>query len=564
MKVLLTAINAKYIHSNLAIKSIAEYSRQYKDYIETAEYTINNYTDYIIKDIYKKHPDVLMFSCYLWNISYVYEVSEELKKVLPDTDIWLGGPEVSYDAVKTLQEHPYIKGIMAGEGEQIVCNLMKHYVDKSLDLSQVRGILYEENGRFYTNPPEELLSMDELPFVYEDMEEYENKIIYYESSRGCPFGCSYCLSSIDKSVRFRSLCLVKKELKFFLEKKVPQVKFVDRTFNCRHDRTVELLQFLLENDNGVTNFHFEVAADLIREDEIEIMQKMRPGLIQLEIGVQSTNPATIQEIDRVMDFHKVSQVVCKINEKGNVHQHLDLIAGLPYETIHEFKQSFNDVYALQPEQFQLGFLKVLKGSKMYRNAEEYGIVYKTKAPYEVMKTKWMSYEDILFLKNVEKMVEVYYNSGQYHYILSCLTRCFDTPYDMYVALGRYYEEKGLFDIKHSRITRYTILKEFMDCCVECSTEEKEQLLCVLKFDLYLREKLKTRPEFFAEPDKESVRVLYNENAAKHKGRIVHIEHFDIDVQYLMQEHKIRKADEYVLFDYDERNPVNYQPKVEVL
>ena len=351
MKILLTAINTKYIHSNLTVYSLKAYhdkKSEFKDTVSIAEFTINQYVDDYISAIYKIRPDVIAFSCYLWNIEYVYECAKELKKILPNTDIWLGGPEVSYNAKSVLNNHSYIKGVMVGEGEATFTQLCMIYenlcssdnicIDNQLN--NVLGIVFNSSGNFIETNVRPLLNMDELPFVYNDMSLFENKIIYYESSRGCPFGCSYCLSSVEKSVRFRSLDLVFTELKYFLDNKVAQVKFVDRTFNCDHNRTLQLLSFLRDNDNGITNFHFEIAADLLKQDEIDIINTMRPGLIQLEIGVQSTNQDTIKAIDRVMNLDILSDVVKKIDKYQNVHQHLDLIAGLPYEDVESFKRSF--------------------------------------------------------------------------------------------------------------------------------------------------------------------------------------------------------------------------------
>ena len=342
MKTVLAAINSKYIHSNLAVYSLQSYSRNCGMEVSIAEFTINQYTNYICKEIYKKKPDIVAFSCYIWNIDYVYETAVELKKVLPDVQIWLGGPEVTYDSVSVLAEHPYIKGVMIGEGEETFTELMAHYAQgkSEEELKFIRGISYHVESKVLTTPPRPLLDMDKLDFIYEDMSKFENRILYYESSRGCPYGCSYCLSSVEKAVRFRSVSKVKKELSFFLEHKVTQVKFVDRTFNCSHERTVELLAFIRDHDNGITNFHFEIAADLLTDEEIEIMRTMRPGLIQLEIGVQSTNLDTIHEIDRVMDFERLTEVVSKINASRNIHQHLDLIAGLPFENYESFTNSF--------------------------------------------------------------------------------------------------------------------------------------------------------------------------------------------------------------------------------
>ena len=576
MRTLLVAINSKYIHSNLAVYSLKAYSEHCGMDICIEEFTINQYTNFICKEIYKKKPDIVAFSCYIWNIDFVYEVSLELKKILPNTEIWLGGPEVTYDSASVLEMHPYIKGVMIGEGEETFSEVMRHYANKAVenDLKLIKGISYHDKEfLIITTGPRPLMDMDKLDFIYDDISKFENKIIYYESSRGCPFGCSYCLSSVEKSVRFRSVSKVKEELHYFLKNKVPQVKFVDRTFNCNHERTKELLTFIRDNDNGITNFHFEIAADMLTDQEIEIMKTMRPGLIQLEIGVQSTNLQTIHEIDRIMDFDKLSGIVEKINEGQNIHQHLDLIAGLPYENYDSFIHSFNDVYKLKPEQLQLGFLKLLKGSKMHRKVKEYGIVYTDKSPYEVLFTNWISYQDVLRIKNVEEVVELYYNSGQYRHTMELLETKFDTPFGMYEGLANYYEDNHLFDIKHSRITRYNILLEFIKKNVAEQINVFEQ---VMVFDLYLRENLKTRPTFAMDisEDKAIFRELYSTYTTNKNS---HIEPFSIDIEKVCNinietvknscenlNETVHVGNSLLLFDYDDRNPLNYEAKVSII
>lgn len=422
MKVLLTAVNAKYIHSNLAIYSMKAYAEQKGcpgAEIQLAEYTINQQQDGILRGIYEKKPDLLCFSCYIWNISFVRELIRDVKKILPKTRIWVGGPEVSYDAEDFLKEMPQVTGVICGEGEETFAEVVRTYAQWEKQeqepgkLADVPGIVYRDGEKLVFTGNRDILNMDELVFPYENLSLFEHKIIYYESSRGCPFSCSYCLSSIDKKLRFRSVFLVKKELQFFLDHQVPQVKFVDRTFNCKKEHAMEIWKYIKEHDNSITNFHFEIAADLLTEEEIGLIAAMRPGLIQLEIGVQSTNERTLQEIRRKTSFQEICKKVRAVAEGENVHQHLDLIAGLPYEDYKSFQKSFCDVYALRPQQLQLGFLKVLKGAYMEEMADAYGCVYKSKEPYEVLKTKWLTYGEISRLKGIEEMTEVYYNSGQF-------------------------------------------------------------------------------------------------------------------------------------------------------
>lgn len=565
---ILTAINSKYIHSNLAVYCLRAYAKPYIDEVEIAEYTINQQVDDILMSLYQKHPDILCFSCYIWNIEYIERVIREIHKLLPDVPIWLGGPEVSYDSREVLRRLPQVTGVMKGEGEVTFLEVLDHYHGKRDDLSKIPGLTYRNEDEIVETPWRPVMDLSKVPFVYEHIEDFEHKIIYYESSRGCPFSCSYCLSSIDKCLRFRDLSLVKKELQFFLDHKVPQVKFVDRTFNCRHDHAMEIWRYIKEHDNGITNFHFEVAADLLNEEEMELIKTMRPGLIQLEIGVQSTNLDTIHEIHRTMKFEQVAEVVRRINSYGNVHQHLDLIAGLPYEDYESFGKSFDDVYALEPEQLQLGFLKVLKGSYMEEKRDDYGLVYKGMPPYEVLYTKWLPYEDTLRLKGIEEMVETYYNSRQFCYTLPYLIRHFKRPFTLFEKLAEYYEENGLDTLSHARTARYEILYDFARFYDAERCEAYKQLLTL---DFYLRENAKSRPLFAGDEriSKEEFRLFYDredeerrylenyENMEKRQLRkMTHIERFSYDVLGDMKEEEC-----VLLFDYQNRNPLDHQAKV---
>ena len=541
MKILLAACNAKYIHSNLAVYNLKSCSGEYSSRVVVKEYTINQIRDDILKDIYLEQPDVVCFSCYIWNISFVRELVPDLKKILPQVEFWAGGPEVSYDAVEFLKKNPAFFGVMVGEGEETFHELAGYYIERKPEtLSGIRGVAFrdENKGRDIVHTGwRELMDLSKVPFAYSNLTEFKNRIIYYESSRGCPFSCSYCLSSIDKKLRFRDIGLVKKELQFFIDNKVPQVKFVDRTFNCKHDHAMEIWRYITENDNGITNFHFEISADLLRAEELALMKTMRPGLIQLEIGVQSTNPQTIKAIRRTMDFEKLKRIVEQIHSFGNIHQHLDLIAGLPYEGYDSFHKSFCDVYALRPEQFQLGFLKVLKGSYMMEMTGEYQILYKDREPYEVLSTAWLTYGEILRLKMVESMVEVYYNSGQFKNTLVFLEKYFDDPFRMYEALGRFYEKKGYSEISHSRMRRYEILMEFAG---EQKEIPSEALSDVMLLDLYLRENLKNRPSF-ASDQKPYERLIWDYRKAKKIPKTAHIEVF--------------RDGKKLLFDYTDRDPL---------
>ena len=617
MKFLLAAINAKYIHSNPGVYSLRAFARTKipgAD-IEIGEYTINHQMDLILQDIYRRKPDFIGFSCYIWNISYIMEIVRDVKKVLPEAEIWLGGPEVSYDAKKVLTREPDVRGIMRGEGELTFTELVRAYLQREktsvpdgytgesfrgqakeetsgcaentrmpenaegenahsdrLDLSQIPGITYRAaNGEIEEHGPQRLLSLDEIPFYYDDMAGFENRIVYYESSRGCPFSCSYCLSSIDKTVRFRSLDLVLPELQFFLDHKVPQVKFVDRTFNCKREHTLGIWRYLVEHDNGITNFHFEVSADIFDEEELELIGKMRPGLIQLEIGVQSTNSDTIREIHRHMDLVKLKRAVDRVYDYRNTHQHLDLIAGLPYENYESFMRSFDDVYRMRPDQLQMGFLKVLKGSYMEEQVAAYDLKYRGIPPYEVLSTKWLPYRDVIRLKGVEDMVEVYYNSGQFPATMKLLEKRFQRPSEIFVNLAEYYEKNGLTGISHSRLARYEILYRFLE--EDMREEERDHVTAAkvpeigqpsladfrdsLMYDLYVRENIKSRPSFASDqsPYKKKVREFFmaeEENPkwltdyagfdSRQMAKMAHLEHMEDGT--------------FVLFDYKKRDPLS--------
>lgn len=585
MIILLTAINAKYIHSNLAVYSLQAYAAAHGHKIERAEYTINNQLEDILEKIYCQKPDILLFSCYIWNVEYVKELVSEFHKLRPEVPIWVGGPEVSFETERFLKENPAITGIMMGEGERTLTELCEYFEQCEQDaqsLSQNRdearnetagaGMEYEKKSGAFTELNEEmlkkidgisyrrsdgtvaiqplrsLLPMDELPFCYANLKDFEHRIIYYESSRGCPFNCSYCLSSVDKKLRFRSLPLVYKELQFFIDAKVPQVKFVDRTFNCQHEHAMGIWKYIKEHDNGITNFHFEISADLLREDELELISDMRPGLIQLEIGVQSTNGDTIREIHRTMRLEEVYRAVNRVKAGKNIHQHLDLIAGLPFEDYQRFQQSFNDIYALHPQQLQLGFLKVLKGSYMYEHAQEYGLVYRSRPPYEVMASKWVSYDEMLEIRLVEEMLELHYNSGQFLTYLAVLEWKYDSTFQMFLDMGHFYREHGYLDCSHSRVRRTEIVQEFAEIV---DPERRDIYREALIFDLYKIEKSKSRP-FWAknvQQDKRQTGKYLREHGMEKK--YCHFEYFE----HINEKGEITEEKDplWLLFDYENRD-----------
>ena len=598
MKILLTAINAKYIHSNLAVYNLRAYAAHYakgmtaSDTVEIGEYTINNQMEDILEGIYKAKPDVLMFSCYIWNIAYVEELAEEFHKLRPEVPIWVGGPEVSYETESFLRCHPQITGVMIGEGEKTFCELAEYYageirsnkeekeiketqtIKQSVNLGEIAGIAYRSGDDIIFTAPREMLDLSDIPFCYDEAGDFKNRIIYYESSRGCPFSCSYCLSSVEKQLRFRNTELVKKELQFFIDREVPQVKFVDRTFNCNHAHAMEIWSYIKEHDNGITNFHFEISADLLKEEELALIGTMRPGLIQLEIGVQSTNGATIKEIHRTMQLERLKEVVREVQKHENIHEHLDLIAGLPFEDYDTFAKSFDEIYELRPNQLQLGFLKVLKGSYMYEHVKEYEIAYHSRPPYEVLKTKWLPYDDVLKIRQVEEMLEVYYNSGQFEVTMKVLGVLFKSAFFLFQDLGKFYEKKGYFGMSHARIRRSEILLEFVEetfsADMETENLQEVQNLCEISdiikesliFDLYYRENCKSRPAWAKDLSawKQVTRIYCK------YGKQSHVECFsyrfpDKGERVLKELPERAEKPLYALFDYTDRDPLDHQAKV---
>lgn len=572
MQFLLTAINAKYIHTNPALYSLRAYAgEELAPFISLAEYTINHRADEVLGDLYKRHPDVIGLSCYIWNFHFIRELIMEIPKVLPDTDIWLGGPEVSFEAEKILKEYPCVKGIMTGEGEATFKDLLSFYAGREnyqIDspyhsLEEIPGLVLPGRVTAFREP----VNFEEIPFLYDRLDEFENKIIYYETSRGCPFRCSYCLSSIDKGLRFRNRSRIKKELQFFLDHNVPQVKFIDRTFNCNHSHAMEIWKYLADHDNGITNFHFEIAADLLREEELALLGTLRPGLVQLEIGVQTANPETLKAVNRMTDISKIETAVSQIRSRENIHIHLDLIAGLPLEGYESFGKSFDRVYAMQPHQLQLGFLKVLKGTEIWQRAKLGEIVYQENPPYEVLYTKWLSYGEILKLKQIEQMVELYFNSGQFSYTLPVLEKEFASPFAMFEQLAEFYEKKGYFTNSPARSYRYQALLAFAK---EKAPGKSGLFAELLTFDYYLRENAKSRPPFSADlsPFREEIWRFYQREEAqpelltaysayhaRQTMKMTHMEafHYPVWEKFLANEQTRQEEPYFILFDYAKRD-----------
>jgi len=552
LKILLAAVNAKYIHSNPAVYSLRAYAKQWQAHTEIAEYTINQLPEQILTDLYEKKPDVIAFSCYIWNWTLIRGLLRELPKILPDTALWLGGPEVTYDAPDILKEFPCLSGIMIGEGERTFSELCGYYVTGAGRLSDIAGLCLPETG--YT-AARELTPLDEIPFFYDDLEVFQNRILYYETSRGCPYRCSYCLSSIDKTVRFRPLEMVFRELDFFLSNNVMQVKFIDRTFNCNHAHCMAIWRYINEHDNGITNFHFEIAAELLNDEEIALLQSLRPGLVQLEIGVQTTNPDTLSEIHRHMNAERLGETVARLRKNGNIHIHLDLIAGLPEENLESFKRSFDDVYSMGCEDLQLGFLKVLKGSYMQQHAAEYGLKYLDAPPYEVLSTRWLSYGDILELKRVEQVLEIYHNSNQFSAMLRRLEREYVSPYRLYLELADFYRAGGYGQNQPSRMDKYNILLDF---AVSRHPENAALYRELLTFDAYSRERCKRRPDFACDltPYKEAIR---NADAKKE-------DHVEVFFCRVWEDEPSERLNEpaLVVFSYDERSRLTNNAAIRVI
>lgn len=572
MRFLLVAVNSKYIHTNPAVYSLKAYAQAAGlpegAEVVLAQYTINEPIEGILQGIYQEKPDFIGFSCYIWNISCIRQLAGALGRILPHVPVWLGGPEVSWNPKEVLQEMSAVTGVMTGEGEETFWRLVCFYCGGGR-LEDIPGITYQQEGEMVSTPSAPLLDFSKVPFPYGDPDEFANKIVYYESSRGCPYRCSYCLSSIDKKVRFRELELVYRELDFFLQHQVKQVKFVDRTFNARPERSLAIWKYLLEHDNGHTNFHFEISADLLTEEEFAVFARMRPGLIQLEIGVQTTNDRTLEAISRHASFAKIQKAVNRIKGMGTVHQHLDLIAGLPFEDYESFAHSFDQVYRLKPDQLQLGFLKVLKGSPMYEKAESYGIVYGEYPPYEVLFTRWLGYEDVLKLKAVEEAVEIYYNSGQFRTAVSYLEQFFERPFALYEALGDVCCKKTEGYQAHSRIQQYERLLSFGE---KLPGIDRQVLVSALVHDCYLRENCKSRPAFaLAEgiPGKDASRIFYQKECAsplylksyteynsRQMANMTHLECYPVDV-FQLQQGKVIHEPVTVLYDYAVRDTVHH-------
>lgn len=555
-KVILAALNAKYIHSNLALRYLSRFqNNNQKHHVETMEFTINQRLDFIAEELFRKQPDVVLFSCYIWNVEMLRQLCPILKKIMPDCVIGFGGPEVSYESETFLRENPAVDFVMRGEGELVFTKYLEHLdAGNPATLGEIESLTYRQGDEIFSTPQMHPMDLALLPFPYEDdFSDVQNQIIYYESSRGCPYHCGYCLSSVENGVRFVPLDKVLPDLQKFLGKNVPQVKFIDRTFNCKKSHAMAIWKYLHEHDNGVTNFHFEITADLIDQETIDFLKTVRKGLFQFEIGVQSTNPQTIRAINRNVDFAALSEIVQQIKDGGNIHQHLDLIAGLPYEDYDSFGCSFNDVYALHPEQLQLGFLKVLKGSMLHQKQKEFEIVYHDTAPYEVLTTHELPYADTLRLKYVEEMVETYYNSGRFLHTLAYLVPLYESPFAFFEALSQFWVGENYHYLGLSKMGLFDVLWRFVE---QNPKVDKRKLQWEMKFDIALHEKPKKLPAWLTVTNEEQwhdkVFAFYGNPALWQKC----LPHYKSNKEAIRQTHLEVFGDEKqkaVLFDYGKRD-----------
>lgn len=555
-KVILAALNAKYIHSNLALRYLSRFqNNNQKHHVETMEFTINQRLDFIAEELFRKQPDVVLFSCYIWNVEMLRQLCPILKKIMPDCVIGFGGPEVSYESETFLRENPAVDFVMRGEGELVFTKYLEHLdAGNPATLGEIESLTYRQGDEIFSTPQMHPMDLALLPFPYEDdFSDVQNQIIYYESSRGCPYHCGYCLSSVENGVRFVPLDKVLPDLQKFLDKNAPQVKFIDRTFNCKKSHAMTIWKYLHEHDNGVTNFHFEITADLIDQETIDFLKTVRKGLFQFEIGVQSTNPQTIRAINRNVDFAALSEIVQQIKDGGNIHQHLDLIAGLPYEDYDSFGRSFNDVYALHPEQLQLGFLKVLKGSMLHQKQKEFEIVYHDTAPYEVLTTHELPYADTLRLKYVEEMVETYYNSGRFLNTLAYLVPLYESPFAFFEALSQFWVSENYHYLGLSKMGLFDVLWRFVE---QNPKVDKRKLQWEMKFDIALHEKPKKLPAWLTVTNEEQwhdkVFAFYGNPTLWQKC----LPHYKSNKEAIRQTHLEVFGDEKqkaVLFDYGKRD-----------
>ncbi|NEZ45920.1 DUF4080 domain-containing protein [Clostridium niameyense] len=552
MKIILAAINSKFIHSNLAVRYLKSYTEDLNCVSVIKEFTINDRVDNILEQIIEEKAQIVAFSCYIWNIEYVVALSNLIKLVDPSIEILYGGPEVTYDSIEFLKSN---KGeyVIEGEGEETYREFVQCKLN-NLDLTNVKGLYIKTSEGILYGGKRNNMDMEKIVFPYTKGESLKNKIVYYEASRGCPFNCKYCLSSTLHGVRFQNIDRVKKELQFLIDKGVKLIKFVDRTFNCSHNFAMEIWSFII-NLNTDATFHFEISADLLKKEEIELLKRSPKGRIQFEVGVQTTNDEVLQNINRFVNFEDIKQKVLELKSIKNIKQHLDLIAGLPGEDYNSFKNSFNDVYSIEPEEIQLGFLKLLKGSSMRYEVPKWGMVYSPYPPYEILKTKDISYDKLLILKKVEAMVDKYYNSGKFNNILKYFIDKFPTPYDFYYKLAMFVDSKGYFKRSISSSEYYKIFLDFQE---EFLNKNSKFLKEIIKFDYLKFNKRQWLPPFLKrDMDKKAKRKL-KENLLDNNFNISnnsHIEKFYVDIEGFIKNGEEKEKICYAIFDEKEREHI---------
>ncbi|EPY6470839.1 B12-binding domain-containing radical SAM protein [Clostridium sporogenes] len=552
MKALLVAINSKYIHSNLALRYLRASTEDLNYECMLKEFTINDRKENILEKIIMEKADLVAFSCYIWNLEYVEELANLIKLVKPSTEIVFGGPEVSYDSESFLRKVPG-EYIIKGEGEETFREFIKCKIEnKSLD--KVKGLYIKTlNGIEYTGERHNI-SMNSVVFPYKKEEDLKNKIVYYEASRGCPFKCKYCLSSTLHGVRFHYIERVKKEIKFLVDKNVKLIKFVDRTFNCNHKFAMEVWEYIINLDTDAT-FHFEISADLLTKEELDILSKSKEGRIQFEVGVQTTNNEVLKNINRHVNFETIKEKVEELKKLKNIKQHLDLIAGLPGEDYDSFKNSFNDVYSIEPEEIQLGFLKLLKGSPMRLEAEKWGMVYSLYPPYEILSTKDISYEELLILKKVEGVVDKYYNSGKFNNILKYFMGEFKKPFDFYYRLAMFCNDKGYF---HRNISGPQYYKVFLEFNEEFLNKNNEFLKEIIKYDYLKFNKKQWLPEFLIRDIDKKIKRYLKDKVLQNGVQLsdnIHVEKFFINIEKFIRSGIKEKREIYVIFDEKDRENI---------
>lgn len=544
MKILLTAINSKFVHSNLAVRYLKAFTKDMDYDCNIREFSINDREEKILEEIIKESPNVVAFSTYIWNIEMIKRLSNLIKLVDENIEILYGGPEVSYDSQNILRE---LNGdyIIEGEGEKTYREFVEYKLQER-SLEDIRGLYYKKDNNIFFNGKRPLMNMNEVVFPYEEDENLDNKIVYYESSRGCPFNCSYCLSSTIHGVRFLDIERVKKELSYFIKKEVKLVKFVDRTFNCNHKFTMAIWKFLINQDTKI-QFHFEISADLLKDAELELLRKAPKDRFQFEVGVQTTNDEVLNRINRFVNFSDIKEKVDELLKLRNIKQHLDLIAGLPGEDYNSFKRSFNDVYSIKPEEIQLGFLKLLRGASIREEAVAYGMKFSPYPPYEILKTKDLSYGELLKLKKVEEMVDKYYNSQKFNNIINYLVKQFDNPFDFYYELGKYFDKKGYFNRNIGNSEYY---KVFLDFNMEILKGDKDILNELLRFDYLNFNKKRGIPDFIGRSIKrEEEEEIKDMLRHKYSFKEYYLESFDIDIQSFLNDSIIINKKDYYLFGY---------------